>query len=390
MAKVKVITRHAVANYGSLLQTYATQHVIEKLGHEVEIINYVPKEEQSWRQAFVRYHIRNVSGRNPLYKLVFLLSQMINYGFSYRMFKHFRKRFSIKEGSLYSTPVELKSNPPEADIYVTGSDQVWGNIGTMPYDPSFFLHFAPADKRCIAYSASFGTTQPDIDAKSLVQMMNKYSAINVREMSAKKILNDKGFNNVNHVLDPTFLLSREEWQKIAAQPRNKAPYILVYQLHSGDAFEAYAETISKKLGLPIVRLSCSMNSVLQKGKFVYMCSPNTLLRYFMDAQLVLTDSFHATAFSLILNKNFVTLSPGKTSTRIKSILESFDLGDRLLDDLTRFDWLDQTIDFDHVNKSLAKLRDESIGYLSRSLHGVAEPALETVAEEQELYSVTHG
>lgn len=390
MAKVKVITRHAVANYGSLLQTYATQHVIEKLGHEVEIINYVPREEQSWRQAFVRYHIRNVSGRNPLYKLVFLMSQMINYGFSYSMFKRFRKRFSIKEGSLFSTPAELKANPPQADIYVTGSDQVWGNIGTMPYDPAFFLHFAPADKRCIAYSASFGTTEPDIEGKALVQMMGKYSAINVREMSAKHILNDHGFSNVNHVLDPTFLLSREEWQSIAAKPQNKAPYILVYQLHSGEAFEAYAQTISKKLGLPIVRLSCSMNSVLQQGKFVYMCSPNTLLRYFMDAQLVLTDSFHATAFSLILNKKFVTLSPGKTSTRIKSILETFGLGSRLLDDLNQFDWLDQTIDFDHVNTSLAKLRDESIGYLSRSLKGIPEPAMDTAANEQELYSVTHG
>jgi len=390
MAKVKVITRHAVANYGSLLQTYATQHVIEKLGHEVEIINYVPREEQSWRQAFVRYHIRGVSQRNPLYKLVFLLSQMINYGFSYRMFKRFRKRFSIKEGALYSTPAELKSNPPRADIYVTGSDQVWGNIGTQPYDPAFFLHFAPAEKRCIAYSASFGTTQPDIDPATLVKMMNKYSAINVREMSAKQILNDCGFTNVNHVLDPTFLLSRDEWQAIAAKPLKMAPYILVYQLHSGDAFEEYAGSVSKRLGLPIVRLSCSMNSVMQKGKFVYMCSPNTLLRYFMDAQLVLTDSFHATAFSLILNKNFVTLSPGKTSTRIKSILDAFGLGDRLLDDLGRFSWLDQDIDFDHVNEALAQLREQSVSHLAKSLQGVAESSPESPARAQELYSVTHG
>ena len=121
-----------------------------------------------------------------------------------------------------------------------------------------------------------------------------------------------------------------------------------------------------------------------------MCSPNTLLRYFMDAQLVLTDSFHATAFSLILNKNFVTLSPGKTSTRIKSILDAFGLGDRLLDDLGRFSWLDQDIDFDHVNEALAQLREQSVSHLAKSLQGVAESSPESPARAQELYSVTHG
>lgn len=366
MKNVKVITRHSVANYGSLLQTYATQRTLEKLGYQTEIINYIPKEEQSWYLAFVRFKVREFSSQNGIKQLLFFLSQIVNYSFSYFMFKKFRSKL-VKETALYSSLDELKSNPPPADIYLTGSDQVWGKIANQPYDKAFFLDFVPPGKKCVAYSASFGTETTHIPASDLKQLVQKYSSLNVRELSAVRILKELGFENCNHVLDPTLLLTREDWKSMAAKKIRHQKYVLVYQLHQNRDFEAYAEAFGKMKGLRVLRLSCSMNSILQKGNLVYMTSPATFLRYFMDAEYVLTDSFHATVFSIIFNKQFICISPGSTSTRMLSILKVFELEDRMLDNFQNFHWQEKTIDFTPVNAKLKSMQDDSLQHLAQSL-----------------------
>lgn len=366
MKDVKVITRHAVANYGSLLQTYATQVILEKLGYRPAIINYIPREEQGWYMALVRFRIRGVDNENRLKQLAFFCSQIINYSVSYFMFKRFRKGL-IHETALYSSLDELRANPPSADVYMTGSDQVWGRISGRPYDAAFFLEFAPPGKKCIAYSASFGSETTAIEPDELKRMITKYSALNVRELSGLRILRDHGFTQCQHVLDPTLLLDRTDWARMASGQRRPQRYLLVYQLHQSKDFENYAEAFSKKTGLPIFRLSCSMNSVLQKGKLVYMTSPQQFLQYFMDAQYIITDSFHATVFSVIFNKRFVSVMPGTSSTRIKSILQVLGLEDRVLERFDDFRLINLDIDFDAVNKRLDALRKDSLNALKQAL-----------------------
>lgn len=366
MKDVKVITRHAVANYGSLLQTYATQVVLEKLGYQPAIINYIPREEQGWYMALVRFRVRGVESQNRIKQWAFFVSQFVNYSVSYLMFKRFRKGL-IRETELYNSLDELRANPPNADIYMTGSDQVWGRISGRPYDGAFFLEFVPPGKKCIAYSASFGSETTAIEPDQLVRMIKKYSALNVRELSGLRILQDHGFSECKHVLDPTLLLDRKDWAKMASGQRRPQRYILVYQLHQSRDFENFAEQVSVMTGLPVYRLSCSMNSILQKGKLVYMTSPQAFLQYFLDAQYILTDSFHATVFSIIFNKRFVTIKPATSSTRIKSILQVFNLEDRLLKDWNDFDWLDKAIDYDDVNARLDALRNDSLEALKSAL-----------------------
>lgn len=369
MKRIQVITRHAVANYGSLLQTYATEKVLRSLGYDVQIINYIPKREQSWRLAQVRSNTNGINGQNPLKQWLFLASQMLNYSVSYQAFKGFRSRL-INETPLYSSLPELEASPPQADIYLTGSDQVWGRMGPMPYDRAYFLDFVPDNAPRVAYSASFGREHIEIDAETLQGLLQKYKEINVREASAVDILNTMGFDSVNHVLDPTLLLDSNDWRSLATSKDTDNPkgnYILVYQLNRNKTFENYANRLGDKLGLPVIRLSCSMNSLLQKGKLVYLPSPEALLNYFNNASYVLTDSFHATVFSLIFNRQFIVFSPGKTSTRIKSILGSLELDSQFREHFDDYDWTDQIIDYASVNSKLDAMRATSKSILKQSL-----------------------
>ena len=143
--------------------------------------------------AQVRSNTNGINGQNPLKQWLFLASQMLNYSVSYQAFKGFRSRL-INETPLYSSLPELEASPPQADIYLTGSDQVWGRMGPMPYDRAYFLDFVPDNAPRVAYSASFGREHIEIDADTLQGLLQKYKEINVREASAVDILNTMGFD----------------------------------------------------------------------------------------------------------------------------------------------------------------------------------------------------
>lgn len=368
MKKVDIITRHAIANYGSILQSYATQKILEKYGYDSEIIDYVKKEERGYH--VVKVYCKNLKfwNKNFFTRAIYYITQAPNYEISYRKFKKFRKRILKLTKRHYESFQELKDNPPEADIYCTGSDQVWTKIGTEKYDRAYFLEFVPPNSKCISYAASFGKEEIAQELqKNLKQLLKKYSRILVREESAIKILMDNRITNAKQVLDPTLLLKKEEWQKICAPKIKETDYVLVYQLHQNKQFEEYADKFSKKVGLKLIRLSCSMNSFLGKGKLIYMPTPEEFLKYFEDAKFVLTDSFHGTVFSLIFNKKFIDILPKNTGTRIESILKVTNLEDRILKDYSDFSIVEKEINYNEVNQIMESERKKSLEILKKAL-----------------------
>ena len=319
--KVDIITRHSVPNYGSLLQSYATQKVIEEMGFESEIINYTRYEERY--KNLVNTLIKGKKwDKNIITRIIYKMIQEPNYTKMYRKFEKYRKNF-LKESKLeYGNLQELKDNIPEADVYCSGSDQIWGKIGTVEYDEAYFLKFIEdRTKRCIAYSSSFGKEEIDGSLeKNINKLLKNYSDILVREDTAKSILKKHGIENVEQVLDPTLLLNKEQWSNLANKVKNKQKkYILVYQLHDNKSFDKYAKEFSKKTGLKLLRISPSIYHITRSGKLIYLPNQYEFLSLFQNAEYVLTDSFHATVFSIIFNRKFVDILPGKTSTRITSI-----------------------------------------------------------------------
>ena len=369
--KVDIITRHSVPNYGSLLQSYATQKVIEKMGFEAEIINYTRYEERY--NNLVNTLIKGKKwDKNIVTRTIYKMIQTPNYARMYKKFEKYRKNF-LKESKLeYGNLQELKDNIPEADVYCSGSDQIWGKIGTVEYDEAYFLQFVEnKQKRCIAYSSSFG--KEDINGeleKNICKLLKNYNDILVREDTAKSILKKHGFENVEQVLDPTLLLNREQWSELANKTKNKyKKYILVYQLHDNKKFDKYAKEFSKRTGLKLLRISPSIYHITRSGKLVYLPDQYEFLSLFENAEYVLTDSFHATVFSIIFNRKFIDILPGKTSTRIISMLNLTGLQNRILTKYDDFSFINKDIDFEKCNAIIEVERQKSMKLLKNAIIG---------------------
>ena len=366
--KIDVITRHAVPNYGSLLQTYATQKTLEKLGYEAEIIDYI-RDDEKYKNLVNSLVKGKKWDKNIILREVYKIIQRPNYGTMYKKFKKYRENFLNLTEIEYRNLDELKKNKPIADIYCSGSDQIWGNIGKDEYDPVYFLEFLNGE-RCFSYSASFGKSELDkkLD-NNLKQLLSKYETLLVREDTAKEILINKGFKNVEQVLDPTLLLSKEEWSNISSKKKNRKKYILVYQLHASKDFDKYAKKVKKKTGMKLLRISPSLYHITRSGKLIYLPNQYEFLRYFKNAEYILTDSFHATAFSIIFNKNFSVILPGKTSTRITSLLKMTNLESRIIKNFDDFSNINKNINYEEINNILQIKREESIELLKEAIQG---------------------
>lgn len=367
--KVEIITRHSVPNYGSLLQTYATQRAIEKLGHESEIINYTRYEERFENLANTLVKGKKWD-KNGILRTIYKIIQTPNYSKMYKDFKKYRIGFIKETEREYGNIDEVKEYMPEADIYCSGSDQIWGKIGSANYDETYFLEFVK-NKKCISYASSFGKTELNNELdKKINLLLKKYKHILVRENTAKEILQKKGFKNVEQVLDPTFLLEREEWLRLASKSKKniKEKYILIYQLHDNKQFDNYAKEFAKKRKMKLLRISPSLYHITRSGKLIYLPNQYEFLSYFANAEYILTDSFHATVFSIIFNRKFIDILPlNKTGTRIESILQLLKIENRILKNYKDFDSIDKLIDYEKVNSDLKKERIKSYNLLKEAI-----------------------
>lgn len=365
--KLNVITRHAVANYGSILQTYATQRIIEELGHECEIINYVNVEERGKNIAKTLCGNSTKWNKNVITRMIYYILQTPNYLLSYNKFKKYRKEI-LKESQEFSSLEELKKSLPEADVYCSGSDQLWGKIGTKQYDKAYFLDFVPEDKKCIAYASSFGKDEISENLKKdLNKLLSKYETVLVREKSAVDIINANTEKKSELVLDPTLLLDSKKWDEIANVNLKYKDYILVYQLHDNSEFIKYAKKFAKIKKLKLLRICPSMQNLLRGGKPVFLPTPQEFVAYFKNAKYVLTDSFHGTVFSIIFGKKFIDILPKETSTRITNILELAEANNRILKDYNDFDIIDSEMDYELTYSKLSKKRNESIKLLKNAI-----------------------
>lgn len=361
--KVAVITRHAVFNYGSLLQTLATQQIINKLGHESVIIDYRREDEDYKKIAGTL--LQNVPRWNSSFvrRTIYKLTQSPKF---YIMGRHFEK---LRKGTFpttvrYKSEDELRKNKPQADVYMTGSDQVWGPIGKDTFDPAFFLSFTDDDDKRVSYAASFGKTAfTDEILEQFCALLQRYDAITVRERSAVEIISDMNIPNIRQVLDPTLLIPGTQWSELI-KDQFPEKYILVYQLHNNADMLEYAYTLSRKTGLPLVTMSSTSQHLSHKGsKHVFLPDLSQWLGYIKNASFMLTDSFHGTAFAINFGTQFVNVLPKGTATRNQSILELTGLSRRVVTNYEDFSWLDDTIDYEKVHGIIAGEREKSIRIL---------------------------
>lgn len=365
--KIAVLTMQAVYNYGSALQTYATQKYLESIGHEVEIIDYYPGRMRNYGSVRQLYRDANTFHHNAIKSAVIAL---VKHGSVATLKKAFVP-FSSKYFNLtkkYESNEELRNDPPIADVYCTGSDQVWNDYLENGFDPAYFLDFAPEEKRRIAYSASFG--RDDITSEELASvqdLVNQYKAISVREDSGLTTLAATDIPLKQCVLDPSFMLTGDEWRALATEIPDKG-YILVYKLHEDSIASEVALEIGKREGKQVIRISLDKMKRINGGKTVVAPKVTEFISYIANADLVVTDSFHATAFSIGLNVPFVSVQWKMFNDRIGTILNKTGLTERHvsgIDEAVKV--YSKNIDFNTVNECLDRERKLTEEFLDRAL-----------------------
>lgn len=370
MKKIDIITLHNVRNYGSVLQTYATQKIFEKLGLEVEVIDFYRKDQIKENVIENRVRESSVFSKNVVTKLIGGLILKNNIEKQDKIFNEFLKNRIRLTKDKYFSYEDLKKNCPDADIFCTGSDQVWNSDWNKGIEKSFFLDFINDNKKRISFAASFGKNKlDDNEIEETKKMLEKYDSISVREKSAVDIIKELGIQSVEQVLDPTLLLTKEEWENLATKKKERKKYILVYQLNSNNKeFDTYVKGFAKYKNMNVIRISVANYQILKYGKLV-VCPPvEEFLRYFVNAEYVITDSFHATGFSINLNKKFVCIYPPKFSTRLQSILELTGLENRKVSKINDFEIADYPIDYKKVNTILKEERRKTEEFLKSAIN----------------------
>ena len=370
--KVGITTIHRIANYGSALQTYALQRSISNLGYACEVIDYI--YPNSYHKKTKLFDPGNLSllrkMKNNFGK--FLTKQKKRE----RAFTDFLSNYIKLSKHKYPTIESLQQSPPQYDIYVSGSDQVW-NPKYLDGDPTFLLEFSPVDAKRVSYAASFGVTSFEQRYVTLYRKhLRKFSNISVREDAGIQIVTDLVNRKSQKVLDPTFLVSADEWKRLAIKPKIKKKYILCYLLGYSFNPQPYADILAKQIGKATGYELVFIGSPHPYKVFdpivhtVFDAGPMEFLGWFANAEIVLTTSFHGIAFSVIFNKRFFSIINDMPTLdcRQKSLLEELYLQDKALPMNTPLPDLSRLQpDYGKVNRLLDTARQKSLDFLSNSL-----------------------
>lgn len=352
--KVGIVTMHRVDNYGAALQAYATCESIRFLGGTPEIIDYIPNRFRLSRQLL---NVRADRAKTILHKALFIVaSAPIRLKIWHSFTSFVEQTIPLSKKKYYN--IKSMENQNIYDVYLTGSDQVWNSDFDHYIDPVFYLEFAPAGAKKVAYAASFGKKQLSEDEIPVISgYLRKYNRITVRESEGVDILHSLDLEG-EQVLDPTLLLCKEQWQNVMSKRLVRDKYILIYQLNPNPEFEKQAKIIAKSKGLKIVKLGRD----IKKAKYVdyqfSFRSPKDFLSLFTYADYVLTDSFHGTAFSINFERNFTVIYPPRFSGRLKSILDLTGQEER-----TNIDNHNINIDYSVVTSIIRRERQKSLDAL---------------------------
>lgn len=331
--KAAIITCSGAQSYGAVLQTYATQTFIEKMGHTTEIINYSPEYVVKSHKVF--YIGDEKYKRNIFVKIAYLLYTGPSRFKRNRMFQKFLKRFINLGKKVYITYEDLYTCPPVADVYICGSDQIWNFNSPKGTDPAYYLGFITGKPK-YSYAASMALQKDAIPGsfyKFLSERLSDFTGISVREDIAVDIIQPHVKQKVEHVLDPVFLLDIEDWDKVESSAEStleKDSYILMIPMGDGISVHKTAIKYKEEMGVPLYNITFSQKRVIGVDKCFNACSPQMFLRLIKNAKLVVTNSFHGTAFSIIFNRDFVCCHIPGTSSRIESLLRSFSMEDHMI------------------------------------------------------------
>lgn len=369
--KIAVITLHNVRNYGSVLQTYATQKILESFGFQVEFIDYIRKGDAAQKKLgdyFSNYSLKGII--KGLYQVLYYKPKQDRK--AKIVFDDFLKENIHLSDKKYFSIEELRQDTPKADIYCTGSDQMWNSKWNQGIEKAFFLDFVESVPK-IAFSTSIGMTEfPEVEERETVQLIKQYDFLSMREESAVNLLNKYGIESTA-VLDPTLMCDGAFWREFCkkeSEQYDDRRYILVYKLHTDHAnnvdFNCYVRQLAQKTGLPVKVLSYGVPVKKTFDEYVFMPTIREFVALFVKAEHVVTDSFHATSFAINLEKQISVIYPVNFSTRLENILKICDMLDRVVKD-NDFANLPEPSNYTLITKIMDEKRQHALNVIKNGI-----------------------
>ncbi|NJO18205.1 MAG: polysaccharide pyruvyl transferase family protein [Thioploca sp.] len=364
--EIALITTHNVGNYGALLQAFATQKILSQYG-EVETINYFNPHFQS-RLDPIRFGLSIRSIKILIHDLLRLKDR----NKATKQFKNFIE--SNMNLSKLVTRQDIQNGAINYfDVYVCGSDQIWNpNVVSKDgkLDPIYFLNFANKPARKISYASSMGGHRlTDSEQEQVKDLLKDFTTISVRESDTQEVLSQLLKREVFHVLDPTLLLSKEEWFKVLEIDKNyrtqKEDYILVYMLPRVPLIKKVVKFFVKKLEAKVVTLEQKFKSFIKADVHIRDAGPIEFIELFANARFVITNSFHGVCFSINFKKPFVAVSGG--GNRVENLLNLFSLKERVIHDEKNIYKLSTDLNYEFLEKQLQDERAKSIKVLNSTI-----------------------
>lgn len=371
MKRIGIITIQKCDNFGADLQAYALGAKLHNMGYDAENIDYLfYKHPRHSKSGGMEKPVLPISLVNKIKERLLPVLQAIKGKRNSDAVRERHDRFdewfrqNVKVGREYRSVKSLYDDPPKYDVYMVGSDQVWNPRLYSNIKP-YFLDFVPSGAKCVSYASSFGVSElPGGVFYKYKQWLKRFAYIGLREKKGEEIVKAMTLGvEVKHVVDPTLLLTAEEWGCVANR-KVETPmggYVLLYDLIASEETVALARKLAAVHGWKVVRIGDGAHG------------PGEFLGLFAKASAVVTNSFHGTVFSILNQKPFYTVIPRTmtNASRIESLVDSMGLRSRML----RYDAIDgindfETIDWAEVGARLEALRKESVDFLIRS---IAEP-----------------
>ena len=377
MYKVGIITTFRQPNWGSVLQAYALQKVIDDMGHEAWLIDYQYPNEFHYSQGVCernRSWLRNLPGEIRS-RLKIRLGQMPERKMV--LLERFIKN-NMRLTQRYMSYEDLHQSPPVFDVYIAGSDQIW-NPQTMVGDMSYLLDFAPDKALKFSYASSFSRVYiPKRYENDYRNNLNRLNDISVREDNGAKAVRELTGMEATVVLDPTLLLDKDHWRRFADKARTvQLPdkfilcYMLGYTYNPDETMSSVLCQLQRQYGIPVVALNAlpsSFNGDIFRLPKNYGVGIEEFLFLMNRATIIATSSFHGTAFAINLGKPFIAVADGKADDdgRISSFLDKMRLQRQIVKSTDVISELCPHYNEKESKEQLKNLRDKSFLFLAEA------------------------
>lgn len=318
--QIGIITYHRSYNYGSALQAYALCSFLTKINHHVEMIDYKTERQQDLYRIYSNK--KNLMSLARNFQSFFYHKKLITHK---KRFDEFIEELIPVTKKQYCTETELRKENWSYDCFICGSDQIW-NPNCIDFDTSYLLDFVADKSKCISYAPSIASNLDEKWYKIFQNELVNYRKLSVREKSGAGIISKITNRDVETVLDPVFLLSREEWMQFVHE--GETDYILCYFIGDIPGMRECAKELGKKYKKKLVVINKNLRDWLIPCEKNYDCGPKEFVSLIYNASVICTNSFHAVSFSLIFNKEFyVFVDQGAKSakSRILDLFEELNL-----------------------------------------------------------------